>query len=79
MPCKLLKISDVQLSPRGSRKFFTLFSQNCMTEIHTGMRHSSSLNVAVRRFVHSRLPSLDNEPFETRGLVLGDIITESVG
>jgi hypothetical protein len=34
VPCKLLKISSLQLLPQESHKFFTLFSQNWMTEIH---------------------------------------------
>src|SRR5664279_4258493 len=33
--CKLLKKSSLQFSSLESRKFFTLFSQNWRTEIHT--------------------------------------------
>src|ERR1022692_4043654 len=36
--CKLLKKSGLQFSSLESRKFFTLFSQNWMTEIHTASR-----------------------------------------
>jgi hypothetical protein len=35
VPCKLLKKSNLQFLPQESHKFFTLFSQNWMPEIHT--------------------------------------------
>jgi hypothetical protein len=41
LACKLLKTSDLQFSLQESRKLFTVYSQNWLTETHTESRNAT--------------------------------------
>jgi len=48
--CKLLKKSGLQFSSLESRKFFTVFSQDWMTEIHTASSNAAFNSVQTLGF-----------------------------
>ena len=48
--CKLLNKSGLQFSPLESRKFFTVFSQDGMTEIHTASSNATFNSVQTLSF-----------------------------
>ena len=54
VPCKLLKTSNLQFCVTEPRKFFTLFSQNWMTKIHSRANQTGTIPATEFRRIKAR-------------------------
>src|SRR5664279_1938564 len=78
--CKLLKKSGLQFSSLESRKFFTVFSQDWMTEIHTASRNATvqqqsnpRLHAECSQMNTNLLASIANKLSEPRRKLVADV------